>query len=291
MDDTLPFQNGLVRPVPITDLLDRVPFSPAARPRQADAPVSPPPSGDATERTFEIELPTVERVGALDPVVLPPPFTTLAETADAPPEAATEPAPEPPTRRRSPAVFAPLPPLPSWGIAVIGGLSLLCLALAASLAVAVAEPDRVEAAPPIADTRDAVTEAPAPEASDDEPTAIPASFTAEPTPIPVELLTRLEEASDQPLDVELSRLLEAIQFGFGRRSAQLEPTLRSYVYRMGSRFEWNPDSFRVAVTAPDPALASARAAQLERLFEDAVAAGRLDVGTGIGPHALTLVTE
>ena len=121
--------------------------------------------------------------------------------------------------------------------------------------------------------------------------SVPASFTAEPTAIPVELLTRLEEASDEALYVELARLLEAMQFGFGRRSAQLEPTLRSYVYRMGSRFEWNPDTFRVAVTAPDPALATTRAALLERLFEDAVAAGRLDVGTGVGPHALTLVTE
>ena len=305
MDDTPPFPNGFVRPVPITDLLDRVPFSPSARPREAGAKASPSASGGPTERTFELQLPTVERVGALDPVVLPPPFTSMAETADAPSEAGTESAQEPPTDPPPPAArpsqprFASLQPLPSWGIAVIGGLSLLCLALAASLAVAVAEPARVEAAPPAADTQEvsaadvtaADVTAPEPAEAEDTPTATPASFTAEPTSIPVELLTRLEEASDQPLEVELSRLLEAIQFGFGRRSAQLEPTLRSYVYRMGSRFEWNPDSFRVAVTAPDPALASARAAQLERLFEDAVAAGRLDVGTGIGPHALTLVTE
>ena len=286
--------------MPITDLLDRVPFSPAARSREAEAKASPPVSDGAPERTFEIQLPTVERVGALDPVVLPPPFTSMAEAAGAPPEAGTASAPESPpdppstperpSRRPLPR-FASFQPLPSWGIAVIGGLSLLCLALAASLAVAVAEPDRVEAAPPATDTQEVPAAATAPEPAEDAPTATPASFTAEPTSIPVELLTRLEEASDQPLEVELSRLLEAIQFGFGRRSAQLEPTLRSYVYRMGSRFEWNPDSFRVAVTAPDPALASARAAQLERLFEDAVAAGRLDVGTGIGPHALTLVTE
>ena len=160
MDDTPPFPNGFVRPVPITDLLDRVPFSPSARPREAGAKASPSASGGPTERTFELQLPTVERVGALDPVVLPPPFTSMAETADAPSEAGTESAQEPPTDPPPPAArpsqprFASLQPLPSWGIAVIGGLSLLCLALAASLAVAVAEPARVEAAPPAADTQE-----------------------------------------------------------------------------------------------------------------------------------------
>ena len=50
----------------------------------------------------------------------------------------------------------------------------------------------------------------------------------EPSPIPVELLTRLEAASEEPLDVELSRLLDAIQHGFGRRSAVLEPSCEPF---------------------------------------------------------------
>lgn len=278
--------------MPITDLLDRVPFSPRAPRAEADAPVADAPEVEAP-RPFEIELPPVDRIDGAIP--LPDrPLGAIAPDADDDDTEAD--APEPPAPPHPPA-RASLPPLPSWGIALVGGLSLVCLALTAALAIAVTDRPRVEAAPAPADTAEAPTpdaDAPAPPADSDaapEPTASPADFSADPAPIPVDLLTRLEKASDEPLDVELSRLLDAIQHGFGRRSAQLEPTLRSYVYRMASRFEWNPDSFRVAVTAPDPDLAAARAALLERLFEDAVAAGRLDVGTGVGPHALTLVSE
>ncbi|WP_143537631.1 hypothetical protein [Rubrivirga marina] len=251
---------------------------------------------EAPARPFEIELPTVERIDGAIPIpdralgALAPDSDDTpgpAEAAESGPEAGT-PAPPPSRSRR-----APLPPLPSWGIALVGGLSLVCLALTAALAIAATDRPRVEAAPAPADTDEtapAGADAPAPVPPPTAP-ATPADFSAEPAPIPVDLLTRLESASDEPLDVELSRLLDAIHHGFGRRSAQLEPTLRSYVYRMASRFEWNPDTFRVAVTAPDPDLASARAVLLEHLFEDAVAAGRLDVGVGVGPHALTLVTE
>ncbi len=178
--------------------------------------------------------------------------------------------------------------MPSWGIVLVGGLSLLCAVLAIALAMA------LQAAPPATAEQPSVASADRPAAEtapEPEPVRSPATFSAEATSIPVELITRLEAASEEPLDVELSRLLDAIQHGFGRRGAVLEPTLRSYVYRMASRFEWNPDSFRIAVTAPDPDLAAARGALLERLFEDAVAAGRLAVGTGVGPHALTLVAE
>ena len=276
--DTLPFPEGSAFPVPITELLDRVPFSPGSREPRPEAA-----SATEAERTFEIELPSSEIDGAI-----PIPDRALP-TDDLP-----EPPPDAAPRRPAPAP-ADRPPMPSWGIALVGGLSLVCLALTAALALAVAEPDRIEAAPPPADTPSAAAPAAVPSAPAElpaaPPTVSPASFPADPAPIPVDLLTRLEEASDEPLDVELSRLLDAIQHGFGQRSTQLEPTLRSYVYRMASRFEWNPDAFRVAVTAPDPGLASARAALLERLFEDAVAAGRLEVGTGVGPHALTLVTE
>ena len=264
--------------MPITELLDRVPFSPGAR-----APRPEPDGVPEAERTFEIELPSSDEIDGAIPI---PDRPVPADDLPEPPPAA-------PPRRR--AVPTARPPMPSWGIALVGGLSLVSLALAAALAVAVAEPDRIEAAPPPADTSAPAATSVGPSTPAELPAAPPplpsASFPADPAPIPVDLLTRLEEASDEPLDVELSRLLDAIQHGFGQRSAQLEPTLRSYVYRMASRFEWNPDSFRVAVTAPEPDLAAARAALLKRLFEDAVAAGRLEVGTGAGPHALTLVTE
>ena len=246
-------------PVAITDLLDRIPFSPRERP----APTVP-------ERTFEVEVPEVERVGiALPEGVVPAP----------PPEPPAPPAPPP---------AAPRPPLPSYAVALIGGLTLLSLALAAALAVAASDGTAEAARPAEAPAGPA---APRPPDADRQRVVADAAYTADPAPIPVDLITRLEEASEEPLDVELSRLLDAIQHGFGRRSVQLEPTLRSYVYRMSSRFEWNPDTFRVAVTAPDADLATARAATLERLFDEAVAAGRLDVGTGVGPHALSLVSE
>ena len=249
---------------------------------------------DEAPRPFAIELPPVERIDGAIPLPDRPLGAIAPDSDDAADADAEADASEPPLPPRRPA-RAPLPPLPSWGIALVGALSLVCLALTAALAIAVTDRPRVEAAPAPADTEDAPTPDAAEPASATPaapaPSVSPADFSADPAPIPVDLLTRLEQASDEPLDVELSRLLDAIQHGFGSRSAQLEPTLRSYVYRMASRFEWNPDTFRVAVTAPDPDLAAARAALLERLFEDAVAAGRLDVGTGVGPHALTLVSE
>lgn len=175
-----------------------------------------------------------------------------------------------------------------------GILTLLVLVLSAAL---VARPEaQASAAGP--DLEDAVPPDPEPAAAtpstppaDETPAPPVASFPAEPTPIPVDLLTRLEGASDSPLETELGFLLDAIQHGFGRNSARLEPTLRSYVYRMTSRFAWNPDSFRVAVTAPNPELAAARGELLKRLFEDAIATGRLEIGTGTGAHALMVIPE
>lgn len=120
---------------------------------------------------------------------------------------------------------------------------------------------------------------------------IPALFPAEPRPVPQDLITSLEAASGEPLPVELGRLLSAIQEGFGVQSVQLAPELRPYAFRMASRFDWNPDTFRVAVTAPTADLAEARAATLRRLFESAVGAERLQVRSGAGPHALTLVSD
>ncbi|GAB5537107.1 MAG: hypothetical protein Rubg2KO_33560 [Rubricoccaceae bacterium] len=120
---------------------------------------------------------------------------------------------------------------------------------------------------------------------------IPALFPSEPSPVPQELITDIEAASGEPLPVELGRLLSAIQEGFGRESVQLAPELRAYVFRMASRFDWNPDTFRVAVTAPDADLAEARATTLRRLFENATGSERLQIRSGAGPHSLTLVSD
>ena len=253
----------------ITDLLDRIPIPP----RSGGGPAASGP-------TFEVELPDAGPVGPGVPLPdAPPPSSADAPETDPPGETSPD----------GVRVVAARPPLPSYAVALIGGLALLCLALSVALAAAVgdasASPDR-DANPLAAGP----ATPPEPDAGGG-PTTTPAAFGADPAPIPVDLITRLEEASEQPLDVELSRLLDAVQHGFGDRSVELEPTLRSYVYRMAARFEWNPDTFRVAVTAPDPDLSRARAEVLTRLFEDAAASGRLQVQPGAGPHALSLVSE
>ncbi len=267
--DTPPFQDALSRSVAVTDLLTTISFPPAEAPDVLDGPAAPAASGDGATRPFAIEFPGLDVPGVGSPA------------------APTRPTPAGPTESvpSTPAVF---PTVPSYAILVIGGLVLMCLALTAALATSLSAP--AERPEPVLTVGRADRPAPPPEPPA-VATAVPASFPAEPVPIPVELLTQLEAASEQPLDVELTRLLDAIQYGFGTRSARLEPTLRSYVYRMSSRFEWNPGSFRVAVSAPTADLAEARSALLADLFPDAVAAGRLRLATTVGPHTLTLVTE
>lgn len=140
-------------------------------------------------------------------------------------------------------------------------------------------------------TNGAQPDVPTPDTEQTAAAAIPALFPAEPNPVPQELITDIEAASGEPLPVELGRLLSAIQEGFGRESVQLAPELRAYVFRMASRFDWNPDTFRVAVTAPSADLAEARATTLRRLFENATGAKRLQIRSGTGPHSLTLVSD
>ena len=284
--DTPAFPDARPALVALTELLDRVSI------RARDTPPATGPAAEpGAERTFDVEVPAVGRPTIALSDRPEPPAADEAPAADAPPVA-----PQPPP------VASAAAALPSWAVATIGGLSLLSLALAVALALAVgrgeADPPPAADAPavaggapaePSAGAAPASVQAVAPPADTAAPS--PADFPADPAPIPVDLLTRLEEASDEPLAVELTRLLDAVGHGFGRRSARLEPTLRSYVYRTTSRFAWSSDTFRVAVTAPDPALAAARGALLDQLFADAVAAGRLQVGTGTGPHALTLVSE
>lgn len=202
----------------------------------------------------------------------------------------------PPTGDRPSASQGWTPP-PGTVPIVIGTLALTTLLLGAALLTALSDAQAsapeavvVEEAPAEPSSRPTQTVATATDSSTADRSSA-ASFPAEPTPIPIDLLTRLESASDSPLETELGYLLDAIQHGFGRNSARLEPTLRSYVYRMTSRFVWNPDSFRVAVTAPNPDLATARGELLKRLFEDAVTTGRLEIGTGTGPNALMVIPE
>ena len=200
--------------------------------------------------------------------------------------------------------------LPSWAILALGSLTLTCLALLAVL-VAIAHP--ADSASPVSsdalaapvaasaageptateptsdEASQRVTAAPvAPEAAAAGAAAGSATYTADPLPVPAELITRLEASSNEPLHGELTQLLAAIQYGFGVGSAQLDPALRSYTARMASRFEWNPDTFRVAVSAPEAGLADARASTLRRLFSDAVTSRRLVIQTVTGPDALTL---
>ena len=90
------------------------------------------------------------------------------------------------------------------------------------------------------------------------------------------------------LDVELSRLLDAIQQGFGESSIQIAPTLRPYAYRLAGRMNIRPGAYRIRVAAPSRNLAEARAQVLGRLFESAgVVSSRLTFVPRSGIHSLT----
>ena len=184
-------------------------------------------------------------------------------------------------------------PLPSYGVAAIGGLSLLCLALSVALAAALSTPTGAaghsDGAVESAVGQSAGGEADGEAASEAAAPPSPAAFAAAPRPIPVELLTGLEAAGERPVATELNALLGALQHGFGTESARLEPTIGSYAARTAARLALAADTFRVAVTAPSADLAEARAALVSRLFAEG--GGHVRVAAGIGPHALTLVSD
>jgi hypothetical protein len=172
-------------------------------------------------------------------------------------------------------------------------LALACLALFTTLLMESAAP-----APPAlvldgasgADRAEAPTARPvsaAPRDAHASRATFDVVFTDEPEPIPSGMLTALERAAEEPLDVELARLLDALQYGFGERSVRVEPTLRPYAFRLAGRLNVRPVPFRVRVAAPDPALAEARAGTLRNLFEAAgVAPGRLAFVARRGAPAL-----
>ena len=257
----------------ITDLLSRIPIPPALRRGRSAAP-PPAPAPD-----------TAWIADAWAGYAAPAEF--LAQ--DVPDRVASGP--------------QPTPHLPSWAVLAMGALALACVALAALLfsARTAGTPGGTPGGTP-AETSEAVSIFPV-AAPDETPTAggtaapAPAADAAEPTPgadptsVPSDILMRLEAAGNGPLHGELGQLLGAVQVGFGSESAQLDPALRSYTTRMAGRFEWNPDTFRVAVTAPSADLAEARAGTLRRLFGAAVASKRLVVQAATGPDALTLVSH
>ena len=92
-------------------------------------------------------------------------------------------------------------------------------------------------------------------------------FAAESHRVPSSVITALEQASEEPLEVELARLLDAIQQSFGESSIRIAPTLRPYAYRLAGRMNIRPGSYRIRVAAPSEELAVARAEVLGRLFE------------------------
>lgn len=102
-------------------------------------------------------------------------------------------------------------------------------------------------------------------------------------------LTTLERAAAGPLDGELDRLGPALQAAFGAASTEIAPVLRPYVAHAAGRMNVQPTPFRLAVSAPDAALAAARADALRRAFEGAgLTADKLTVTASAGPPAVTI---
>lgn len=125
-----------------------------------------------------------------------------------------------------------------------------------------------------------------PETGTEAPTDSPV-YDSEAHPISATTLTALEQAAEEPIDIELARLLEAIQQGFGESSIQIEPTLRPYAFRLAGRLNIRPENYRIRVSAPIEDLAIARAEILGRLFESAgVVSNRLTFTPRTGIHSL-----
>lgn len=195
------------------------------------------------------------------------------------------------------------PPLPSSGVLAVSALALLCLSLAVALVLSSSEaPVEYAATAPTEGSEPSTARLPVATAPPERPQAqgvatlsldsLRAAYPAEPQSIPTAMLTQIEDAGTAPLAVELGHLLDAVQTGFGDRSAQIEPTLRPYLFRIAGRLSVRTDTLRIAATAPDLDLARARAATLRRTLDVAgVSDSRVAIGAGIGPHRLTLVTD
>ena len=210
--------------------------------------------------------------------VPPPPEVLYAERPAAPPRRLGGRAPRASRVRRA----AARRPLPSGAVLALGALGLLCLTLLATLVMAASGA-----------SLPASLSAPAEEATAPTPGAEVATAPVAPeaggASVPAGRLAALDAAANLPLPGELAAFLRAAEESFGDASAQLDPALRPYAYRLASRFEWNPDTFRVQVAAPDAALAQSRVEVLTQVFSDAVASGRLVLVPTTGPSALSLV--
>lgn len=191
------------------------------------------------------------------------------------------------------------PPLSSRAIVMVGGIALFCLALITALILesggnaggsqlqldipAEQASEQTSQSDPSAGQGGGLLPLAATEAAGDR-----VLFDAESHPISTGVITALEQAAEEPLDVELNRLLEAIQQGFGESSIQIAPSLRPYAYRLAGRMNIRPGAYRVRVAAPSEELANARAEVLGRLFELAgVVNRRLTFVPGMGIHSLT----
>ncbi len=181
------------------------------------------------------------------------------------------------------------PPLPSRAVLAIGGLTLLCLTLVTALLFA-ADADGEERVRLDAPVAGAAHLQAAPVATPPEEPAVPRTvYAAEPEPIPAGVLAALEQSAEEPLETELARLLDALQYGFGESSVEVEPTLRPYAFRLAGRLNVRGGAFRIRVGAYDGALARQRAETLARLFEAAgVAPGRLQFQPRTGAPGLAV---
>ena len=180
-------------------------------------------------------------------------------------------------------------PLPSYAILAIGGLSLVCLGLLAVVAWNVEQ----TTAPPLHLDGPGASSTPPPEPIEPLPLEEPthtSAFDTEPQRIPNDLVIDLELAAEETIDVELDRYFEAVLHGFGESSAQIEPTLPTYAARLAGRLNAQSVSYHIEVTAPDSALAAARAESLRRLFEaKGVVSERLLFTAERGAPGLTVV--
>jgi hypothetical protein len=168
------------------------------------------------------------------------------------------------------------PPLSSRAILAIGTLTLVCLALAAALAF-----QAIGDEPPAMDGQEAGVTQPV------EASTVPPRAIREALPVSDTTLTGIERAAMGPLEGELDRLALALQGAFGRSSAEVAPVLQPYVAHAAERMRTHPGRFVLVVTAPDPALAAARAEGILRAFEGTgLPADMLRMTAGAGPPSV-----
>lgn len=174
---------------------------------------------------------------------------------------------------------------------MVGGMALFCLALFTALVFESGRDARGSQLQLDVPTEEASQQSAGPDSNAETQEESPRNtsvFAAESNPIPSGIIMALEQAAEEPLEVELNRLLDAIQQGFGESSIQIAPSLRPYAFRLAGRMNIRPGAFRVRVASPREDLAIARAEVLGRLFESAgVVSSRITFVPRTGIHSLT----